>query len=383
MTDFAKRAPGYRDELKRLKEILLANVVMASEIASPTGEEEELVKYLTDRFIEAGLNSISIDEAGNGAAILNGKSDKNILVAAHIDKIWDKADDHTIGVSAASLSGRGVADNSLGVAVLASLPLILEELGIELDANLVLLGTTKSLGKGDLGGMRFFLDNTKLGIDAGLCLEGIDLGRLSYSSLGMIRGKVTVTQESGGEKLWYAGGAGVIGPLNKIIESIMRIDRPDKPHTSILLGSVKAGSGYNVSPTRGTLRFEVRSESEEIVERIYQEMLEIIEETQAQEACKAEMEIVARRYPGAIDFKHPYVKAARDVMDSLEVQPRIAPSTSELSALLDRGIPSLTLGLTTGEHRSSPIESILIDPIFTGVAQIAATLQHIDESIHA
>ena len=48
-----------------------------------------------------------------------------------------------------------VADNGLGVAVLATLPLILEELGIELASNLVLLGTTRSFGRGDLASRAF------------------------------------------------------------------------------------------------------------------------------------------------------------------------------------------------------------------------------------
>lgn len=383
MTDLTEKAPGYRDALSQVKEILLANVVMASEIPSPTGEEDDLVQFLNDRFTESGLNNVSIDEFGNGAAILPGKSDRNILVIAHVDKIWPRSEDHTINVSEHRLMGPAVADNSLGVATLASLPLILETLGVELRSNLILLGTTKSLGRGDLGGIRFFLDNTNLNIDAGLCLEGADLGRLSYSSLGMVRGEITVEMDQRDDWTWHDAGGGAIGPLNKIIDLIMRIDKPEKPRTAILLGSVKAGSGYNVPPRTGSLRFEVRSESEEVVARIQEEIEEIVHETVAQEDGNASLRILAQRSHGDIGFRHPLVKATRTTMENLGVKPRIAPSISELSALLDRGIPALTLGITTGHQPSTPEESIDINPIFTGLAQIVTTLEFIDSSLES
>ena len=40
----------YREKLRRLREILFANVVMAGEIPSPTGGERRLTRFLSDRF---------------------------------------------------------------------------------------------------------------------------------------------------------------------------------------------------------------------------------------------------------------------------------------------------------------------------------------------
>jgi tripeptide aminopeptidase len=380
MTKAAQNAPQYRDALSKIKEIFLSNVLLAGAIASPTGEEAGLIQYLHDRFKEAGLNHATIDEAGNSGAILPGTSKRHILVAAHLDKIWSKSENHTVKVSDHSFSGCGIADNSLGVALLASLPMILDALKIKLDSNLILLGTTRSLGPGNLGGMRFFLDHATQKIEAGLCLEGVELGRLSYSSLGMFRGEITVQLDTESNWPWHGAGTGAIGLLSNIIDSILRIDRPETPRTSILLGSVRSGSGYNVPPPTGVLRFEVRSESEQVVDRICCEIGEIVEEISAREACSATLSILARRCPGNIGFAHPLVKAAREIMEALEITPRVAPSISELSALLDHGIPGLTLGITTGEKQSTPEESINIDDIFTGVAQIVATLEFIDQN---
>ncbi len=145
------RVVFYREKLKSLREVLFANIVMAAELPAPTGKEERLTDFLCHRFTEYGLDNISLDEAGNAAGVLSGESmERNILVAAHADKVWKDSEDHTVTVGAGEMSGRGIADNSLGVAALATLPLALELLGITLKSNLILLGTTRSFGRGNL-----------------------------------------------------------------------------------------------------------------------------------------------------------------------------------------------------------------------------------------
>jgi len=369
-----------RGAFDSVREILLANTVMASEIPSPTFGEDAAVRYLHDRFNEAGLIDVSRDEAGSVAAVLPGATgERNILVSAHVDKIWPAKEDHTISVTTDSMSGRGVADNSLGVAVLASLPILLEKLGIRFGSNLILLGNTCSFGRGDLRGMRFFLENARKTIDSAICLEGIQLGRLSYSSLGMFRAEIEVTIPETEE--WEGlGQVSAIATLNRIIDGILAIERPERPKTAILLGSVEAGSGYNVPPSSGRLRFEVRSENAEVVEKIRARIEDIVEEARDMDQCEVGLDIVAQRAPGDIGFDHPLVREARRILKDLDIKTRIAPSISELSALLDKGIPALTVGVTYGDNRHDPDETIDIEPIGKGLAQVLALLQFMDKS---
>ncbi|MCB1091665.1 MAG: M20/M25/M40 family metallo-hydrolase [Verrucomicrobiae bacterium] len=373
--------PRDRDALAELREMILANAVMCGEIPSPTFEEERLVRFLCDRFTESGLENISVDEMGNAAGILTGtKGTRDILVVSHVDKIWERSSDHTVTVSADSLTGRGIADNSLGTAVLATLPAILDHLGLRLTSNLVLLGATRSLGRGDLGGLRFFLGNTQRHISAALCVEGMQIERLSFSCLGMLRGEILVTLKSAGPRT-RIGSAGAIAPMNRIVQRMLAIERPERPATEILLGSVDAGSAFNVAPRQARLRFEVRSEDGDRVNRIEERIREIVDEITAGHEARAELVIIARRDPGDIGFSHPLVKATREIMETLGVTPAIDPSMSELAALLQHGIPALTIGLTRGDDRHSPTESIEIEPIFTGIAQLVGVLRHIDATL--
>jgi hypothetical protein len=65
-------------------------------------------------------------------------------------------------------------------------------------------------------------------------------------------------------------------------------------------------------------------------------------------------------------------------MKALNINPRFSPSTSELSAFIDAGIPALTLGITHGENLNKIDESIEIEPIYSGLAQLLGVLLAID-----
>jgi len=371
-------ALSHREKLRRLREILFANVVLAGEIPSPSGGERRITRFLSDRFTESGLANLSLDQAGNVAGVLPGRTGKrNLLVAAHLDKIWAESDDHTVSVGVGMMSGRGIADNGLGVAVLATLPLILDELEIELDSNLVLLGTTRSFGRGDLAGMRFFLENSGQPIDAALCLEGMELGRLSYSSLGMARGEITVERP---RAIDTVGGedSTVVAALADLVGSLLAIHGREEPATRILVGSIEAGSGHSVPPRSGLLRFEIRSHEAGRVAQVEAEIEALVSGISERNGIATRLEMIAHRRPGDLGADHPLVRKARETLDLLGIESRIAPSVSELALLLDRGIPSLTLGISKGENRHSPAESIWLEPIFDGLAQIVAVLQFMD-----
>jgi tripeptide aminopeptidase len=381
----AKARPGeaalsHREKLRHLREILFANVVLAGEIAAPTGGERRITRFLSDRFTESGLANISLDQAGNVAGVLPGRSGaRHLLVAAHVDKVWAETDDHTVSVGVGRMSGRGLADNSLGVAVLATLPLILDELGIELDSNLILLGTTRSFGRGDLGGMRFFLGNSERPIDAALCLEGIELGRLSYSSLGMARGEIEVSVSGPAtDERDEDSGVQVVAVLTGLVRRLLAIHDREHPRASVLVRSIECGSGDGVPPRGGRICFEIRSRESSRVAAVEEEIAALVAEADRNEELGVRGEMVARRSPGDLGATHPLVAKAREILGLLGIGTHVVPSVSELALLLERGIPSLTVGITRGENRHSPAESIRLEPIFDGLAQIVALLQFMD-----
>ena len=68
-------------------------------------------------------------------------------------------------------------------------------------------------------------------------------------------------------------------------------------------------------------------------------------------------------------------------MEALEIEPRVAPSISELSTFIEHAIPAVTLGLTQGEHLQKTGELVYIEPMYKGLSQLLAVLMAIDEGL--
>ncbi len=380
-TEIKEQLKTYRAAAESMREIILANAVMIGEIPASTFYEDHRVRFMEDRFSECGLQNCSTDEVGNGFGVLNGETgERRILLVAHADTVFSEKVDHTISMQADRMAGPGIGDNSLGLAALASLPLLLEKLDIRLNSDLILMAASRSLGRGNLEGLRFFLNNNKHPIQAALCVEGVKLGRLSYSSIGMLRGEITVRVPEMYDWTRF-GAAGAIITLNDVINKINRIPLPKRPKTSIVLGSIEGGNSFNNIATSSSLRFEIRSESADVVRDILNEIKDRIAEIALESSAEVTLDIVARRDPGGIDFRHPLVRRARDILKQLNIEPRVAPSTSELAELIRHEIPAITLGLTTGSNLNQANEEVLIEPIFNGIAQLLGLLIAMDEGL--
>lgn len=368
----------YDEQVRGLLEVILTDLVMIAEIPAPTFFEANRASFLLERFNEYQLQNVSTDETGNALGILPGsEGSRNILVVAHMDTVFPDTVDHTVTIQPDYVAGVGVGDDSLGLAVVGTLPVILERLNIRLESNLILMGSARSLGKGNIEGIRFFLNNKEIQVDAGLCVEGVKLGRLSYSSIGMFRGEIVYRVPE--EYDWTRfGAAGAIVNINEVINHILEIPIPRRPRTTIVLNSIEGGASFNTAPTQAVLQFEVRSESGDMVRRLEGEIGNIAAEVSSRTGADVEFAIFARREPGGLSFGHPLAAHARSILDSLGVAPRISPSTSELSAFIDKRIPAVTVGLTEGESLNEEDERIDIGRLSKGVAQLLGLIVAID-----
>ena len=372
-----------RDALAQGREVILANALMLGEIPSPSGQEEARIRFLADRFQQSALQEISIDEIGNVQAMIPGRTGTaNILVTARADTHLSIEPDQRISINVGPrhLLGPGLADNSIGLSTLASLPELLARFEIELDANLILLGHVKSLGSHDQAGLRFFLDNCPQPFHAGVVVEGISLGRLNHFCNGMVQAQISCRVHQDPSQRWEASENAII-ILHRVIRRILEIPIPQEPRTSVIIGSVRAGKTFNRPPELARMRLEIRSEEPGRAREIRRRISEILEEISAETASECSITFPALRKPGGIPFSHPFVAAAREILTDLEVQPVLGPSYSDLSILIEREIPSLTVGLSTVSHLNEPGEQVEIEPIFTGLAQVLSLLQRMDDHL--
>ena len=361
------------EALAPLREEILANLVLLGQIPAPTGEEEERVRYMLDRFAECGLPEVGPDEAGNAVGLLPGKTgERTLMVVAHLDTIIPRSEDHNVLVQADRIVGPGIADNAMGAAVVSMLPTCLTALGIELESNLALLGTVQSLDRGNHTGLRFHLNHCQRPIQMGICVEGIPLGRLNHFSIGTLRGDITCNVRPVISRSYGSQSAIVV--LNHIINRLLKIETPQRPFTHISIGKVHAGMAYDVEPENAELGFEVISHDDEMIDRIEQQIVDIVHEVGSRHAVDAKIDCFFRRSGGGIPFSHPLVKGVVEVMSSLGIEPDQGHSPSELSVFISHEIPAVTLGVTTGKKSSKKHDYVEIEPILRGVAQLIGVI---------
>lgn len=376
-----KNLPRVRQAAEDLRDILLGNLVMIGEIPSPTGEERARVELLLERFAGNGLQNCSVDDKGSGFGVFFGREGKrNILLVSTADTLVTDVVDQTVEIEKDRVVGPFVGDNSIALAAMCSIPAVLERLGVELESNIVFMAAARMLGRGNLEGLRFFLEHSSMHIHSGLCLESVQLGRLNYTGLGMLRGEIVCRLPRDYNWVQY-GATGSIVPMNDVISGINKIPVPQRPLTRIVLGSITGGIAHHNIARQTTLRFEVRSESGELLNTIHRQVQDVVDEVAAQSGVEVTLDVFARREPGGLHISHPLVQNARAILGALGLQPMVYPTTTALSAFADRQIPGLTLGVTTGERKNELDEIdeyVAIPPMFTGLAQIIGVLQAID-----
>ena len=365
-------------EIRSAEDILLANLVLLGEIPASGYDESDRAHMLMRRFIECRLQDVHTDDCGNAWGLVAGRSTtRNLMVCAHLDTIFGPEVDHTVGVGTDCLSGPGMADNSLGVAALATLPTLLDRLDLQLRSNLVLLGDVKSLGRGNLEGMRFAMDRLSRPLQGAVCVEGVGLGRLSFNSVEMVRGEITCDAHDPATGQPRESGNAIL-VLNKVIAALADTDELNSDRATINLGAMQVGGTYNRVPAEGTLRFEVRSlacgHGQHCIERIRQ----VCRSVAAECGVDVALEIIATRTVGGLDEEAPLPQAVRRIHETLTLVTKLEPSVSELAVLAEHRVPAVTVGLTHGHRINTRSEKLHIRPIARGLAQLVGILLYMD-----
>ncbi|MDH3348397.1 MAG: hypothetical protein OEM02_09930 [Desulfobulbaceae bacterium] len=364
------------EKLAPFRELLLANAIMLSEIPSPTFGEHDRARFLEQRFTECGLQHCAIDEKNNCFGILPGsEGKKTIMVSAHLDTPFAPTQDHTSRVGVGTIHCPGIADNSLGSALVATLPIILERMGIRLCNDLLLIGCGGSLDYGNLGGIRTFLNEFDSPICFGLALEGASQGRLQFCSVASMGGVISCHVDR------KVSSLSAIAILNQIITRIQELPCGHGGELSLVLGAISGGVSYKLPARQAQLKLQVRGDSDGEVKDLVKKIENILNEFARPLGVSAYLEVIARTRAGGLDFSHPLVKYARKVMGILELSPLDDYYSSTISSYVEHDIPALCLGITKADNINYQDEYVEIGPIMKGVAQVIAMLMGVDGGV--
>ncbi len=382
MDAFLKNLPNLVAEIKAARDIIITNIVLIGQTPAPTFKEKKRSAIFMERLAEFGVDEVTTDGYRNPIGILRGTaSDKApIFVVAHLDTFFEKDIVHNYTIKTNKITGPGILDNSLGVGVLVSLPILFKMLELRFESDIVLAGTIQSIGRGNLRGVRHLLKTWPGAIRGGVCLEGVELGRLNYFSDGMIRGEIqcNIAEEKEAFKKFTPNAILI---LNDVINEIMNLRLPQRPHSRIVLGKIAGGVNYGKIAYEATLGFEIRSDSYKMVKSIYNSIKDIVDGIGHENEVELTMKTVSNLKASRLKFNHPLVKSSAAILESLGIKPISKSTESALSIFLSHKIPAVTLGITHGENYYSEKASMEIEPMFKGIAQVIGVLKAIDNGV--
>ena len=382
MDKFLENLPTLVDEIKALKDIIITNIVLIGQTPAPTFKEKRRGTLFMERMAEFGVDEVTTDGYRNPIGIIRGtSSDKPpIFVVAHLDTFFEKDIVFNYTIKENTITGPGILDNSLGVGVLLSLPIIFKELGLTFESDIVLAGTIQSIGKGNLRGVRHLLKTWTTPIRGSICIEGVDLGRLNYFSDGMIRGEIScsISEEKGA---LHTHTPNAILILNEVINGIMRLSLPQRPRSRVVIGKISGGANHGKIAYDATLGFEIRSDSYKMVKSTYNDIKDIVDGIGHENEVDLNIKTISNLKSARLKFNHPLVKSTAAILKSLGIKPISKSTESALSIFLSRKIPSVTLGITYGEHYYTHKATMEIEPMFKGIAQVVGVIKAIDSGV--
>jgi acetylornithine deacetylase/succinyl-diaminopimelate desuccinylase-like protein len=382
MNEFLKTLPNLVDEIKAVQDIIITNIVLIGQTPAPTFKEKRRSTVFMERLAEFGVDEVTTDGYRNPIGIIRGTNpDKPpIFVLAHLDTFFERDIVHNYTIKEDKITGPGILDNSLGVGVMVSLPILFEKLNLRFESDIVLAGTIQSIGKGNLRGVRHLLKTWPTPIRAGICLEGVELGRLNYISDGMIRGEIQCTIPDKKATL-YKFTPNAILILNEVINEIMNLRLSQRPRSRIVIGKIAGGANHGKIAYEADLGFEIRSDSYKMVKSIYNNIRDIVEGMSHENEVELNIKTISNLKAARLKFNHPLVKNAAAVLAALGIKPVSKSTESALSIFLSRKIPSVTLGITHGENHYTHKATMEIEPMFKGIAQVIGVLKAIDSGV--
>jgi tripeptide aminopeptidase len=344
-------------------------------IVSPSGEEAACAEHVTDELRSMGLSAVA-DAAGNLLTRIKGRSERTLLLCAHLDTVpaaapvepvlndgvWENVNDGILG-----------ADNKAAVAILLE---VARRCSIEgAPVNLELVFTTKE-EVGLLGAKQF--DTAQLHAEFGYVFDhATPIGEIVTASPTLYRieaefhGKSAhagLRPETGRSAILAAAHAACHIPHG-------RIDKDTTANLGYLYGGVES---TNVVPERARILAEVRSLDADKAEHTLARMIDALHDGASHGECDVdvttEKQVVGyRQKPSS-----PAVTAAEAALRAHGYEPkRIATGgASDANVFEAAGIPCVNIANGT-ENNHEPTERVTA---YALNAMLDITLTLLDEA---
>jgi len=348
----------------------ISDLILINQIPAPTFEEKKRGEIIRSRFNEFELSNVRRDRAGNISATIPGSIGRdNILVFANLDGLFSEVADVLVKVEHNKVIGKGLGNNSIGLAGLLCLAEMVKKENITLRNNLVLVATASSIGDGNSRGMKRFLDRFKKSILFGICLEGRKLGRIDHWAFGSARFELKA-RAIGGDSWNDYPRRSAIDIIHRVADEFTKVPVPRNPKTIVNITKVEGSSAFGQINELAALRGEILSDGMEVIDGLIRDFENIVDNFVRNKGFDVSFEVISKRPTGGIPNYHYLVELAQSILEECGVKSRLGAIENDMGVLLTGQIPAVTLGLARTGLESSGEEFVHLDSLKTGLCQL-------------
>lgn len=345
-------------------------------VAAPPFAEGPRGELVARMLAEAGAPDVTTDAVGNVIAKFPGGVDPDappVAFAAHLDTVF--AADVAIAVTREGdrLAAPGIGDNSLGVAALVHLARHLA--GRALQRPLWLVATVGEEGLGDLRGAKALVAEHAL---AGfVAVEGSMLDTITVAAVGSLRHRVTV-RGPGGHSWADRGGPSAIHALVRGLGAALDAI-PAREDVAFNVGTIEGGTGVNAIAAEASALLDLRCGDDDDLQALAAGVHAAIRAGAGTDGVAVEIDQLGHRPGGALPAGHPLLDCARRARAAAGLPPALEnASSTDANAAHGRGVPAITVGITTGGNLHRLDEYLDLPPIAGGLGALTALADAID-----
>jgi tripeptide aminopeptidase len=326
--------------------------ITLTEIPAPELAESARAEELKRILSEVGL-APHIDDIGNVTAERAGlRSDRVVLIAAHLDTVFPAGTDVRVRRDGKRLLAPGISDNGSGLAALAGLARAFTESSVRTESTVVFAGDVGEEGEGNLRGIRALVKEYGSRLAAVIAVDGPSTQHITTQGIASRRFEIKIAGP-GGHSWSDFGAPNPITALARGMAQFATVRIPDQPRSSYNFGVIEGGNSVNSIPAGALLKVDLRSETETELNRLEAALRNSMQtgmnaENSASrpgtEPLRLAVTSLGSRPAGKLPGDSPLLQTIRDVDRYLGNSARVESSSTDANIPLALNIPAVSLG---------------------------------------
>lgn len=348
-----------------------------AQTAAPTFHEGQRAALIAGLWQELGYVA-EHDAVGNVLVRLAppGTDDKPaLMLAAHLDTVFDHGTDVTVRDEGQRLTGPGVGDNSASLAVITALLRDLHSSPLELRRPLWVAANVGEEGLGDLRGAKHLLAAHRQRLGALIAVDGY-LGVAVTRAVGVRRYRAQFLGPGGHS--WGDSAPSALHALGTAISGLYGLHLTAHPRTTLNVGLASGGTSINSIAGQAEVLVDLRSLDADVLADLDSRVQGVLNKAARDVGVRLHLERVGDRPGGDLQASSLLALAQTAARES-RLELRQASSSTDANAAVPHRLPAIALGVYRGgnAHREDEwVEKRSLEPGLRYLRRVVSLYQN-------